>query len=48
MLRSVLSKAARKEKESSEEEKETDQLEISLIEHCDVFHDKTYQNTKVN
>ena len=43
MLRSVLAKTLRKE----EDEKETDQVGLSLIEHCDTFDDKPPNTSKV-
>ena len=48
MLRSILSKTVRKEEDASwQDEKETDQLGLSLIEHCDTFDDKPPNTTKV-
>ena len=47
MLRSVLSKTVRKEDESWQDEKQTDQLGLSLIEHCDTFDDKPLNTSKV-
>jgi hypothetical protein len=48
MLRSVLAKTVRnKEDESWQDEKETDQLGLSLIEHCDTFDDKSPNTRKV-
>ena len=45
MLRSLLHKAAKKD-ESLEEEKVLGQMGLSLLEHCDTFHEKTCE--KVN
>ena len=47
LLRSVLNKTVRKEDESWQDEKETDQLGLSLIEHCDTFDDKPPNTSKV-
>ena len=48
MLRSILSKTVRKEEDESwQDEKETDQLGLSLIEHCDTFDDKPPNTSKV-
>ena len=48
MLRSVLAKTLRKEEDESwQDEKETDQVGLSLIEHCDTFDDKQHKSSKV-
>jgi hypothetical protein len=48
MLRSILAKTIRKEEDESwQDEKETDQLGLSLIEHCDTFDEKTHNTSKV-
>ena len=46
MLRSVLTKAARKEEERQEGE-ETDQMGLSLLEHSDNFTDMSERMIKV-